>query len=182
MEDKLKILEEKIHQYETLPTEMISVIIDILQTYGVDKLGLWDGRFVDKDYFDGTIWYENEDLALFGNLNPTFTSDLSQGGSENTSGDGYVFAVKINNNAIGAERLELIYTDAIYNLNVYEDKATDVVRGTMFTNEIFFRISIIGVMQAVIETIRFNIQHNIPVEKWGVAHIPTVNPYTYEYL
>lgn len=112
--------------------------------------------------------YSEEDATLFTSLKPDFYLDLDQGGNEDECA-GRIFAVEL----VGGF-LKLVGTDD-WGSKVFRVDA----RNVDYESD---RIDMNEVMKGIVKTIRFNQEHNIPLEKWGIAHFPCVDPYTYEYL
>lgn len=112
--------------------------------------------------------YNEEDAKLFGELRPDFYLDLDQGGNENECA-GRIFSVELN-----GDTLKLVGSDD------WDSKTFRMSAKNVDYEE--DRIKVNEVMKAIIMSIRFNQENNVPVEKWGVAHFPDVDPYTYEYL
>lgn len=138
----------------------------VLKEYGITKLGLWNEEFIDT--YEEDVNYNEEDAKLFGELRPDFYLDLDQGGNENECA-GRIFSVELN-----GDTLKLVGSDD------WDSKTFSMSAKNVDYEE--DRIKVNEVMKAIIMSIRFNQENNVPVEKWGVAHFPDVDPYTYEYL
>ena len=104
--------------------------------------------------------FNEEDAQLFGTLKPDFYLDLDQGGNENECA-GRIFAVELH-----GESLQLVGSDD------WDSKTFRMSAKNVDYEE--DRIKVNEVMKAIIMSIRFNQENNVPVEKWGVAHFPVV--------
>lgn len=171
-ETALTILLDLVKAYEETPKEMALKAIEILKGFGIEKLALWSEDFLE---YEQVVDYNEEDRKLFGDLRPGFWPSLTQGGDDNQV-DGRVVAVALNNRrANPLDKLQLICNDD-WNNQVFSLNASDAM------DLIETRIEFAEVMKAVVLSIRFNLEHNIPIEKWGICHHPYVNPYSYEYV
>ena len=176
MDENKKLLEELGNQVtlaEELPKKMITNVISLMKGYGITRLALWSGDFIDC--YANMPGYNEEDQNLFGELEPSFSTDLDQGGNEDQC-NGRIIAVELNNRrANPMEKLQLVCTEDD-DADVFRMNATDAISAEDT------RIDFNDVMKAVQLSIQFNLDNNIPVEKWGVCHHPDVDPYTYEYI
>lgn len=175
MDENKKLLEGLDNQVtlaEELPQKMIMSVIALMKGYEIKRLALWSGDFIDC--YDDMPGYNEEDENLFGELEPSFSPNLDQGGNEDQC-NGRIVAVELNNRrANPVEKLQLVCTEDD-DAEVFRMNAVDAISAEDT------RIDFNDVMKAVLLSIQFNLDNDIPVEKWGVCHHPNVDPYTYEY-
>ena len=142
--------------------DKLSLLVDDFGIYGIEKLGLWSKDFEPEcSYFP-----EDKDLfaKTYGNVDCFF--DLCVAGSLDR-----VFAVGIENGSI-----------YFYFTNSEDKKTHKVLALDVWESPEKFPICFDDVVKAAFKSMEFNSKEGIPTEKWAVAHVPQVNPYTYGYV
>ncbi len=162
-EGLLEQLGELVKLHRALPGRESVTTIELLKSFGITRLALWSAFF--KDFEEEPIAYNEEDKELFGELKPDFWLEPDFMQNEDTC-CGQAFAVEISDDG----RLNVVLCDTLHD-EVYSTPLSYVFH--LLEEEVF---------DAVFKSIQFNLDNNIPVEKWAIAHYSYVDPYTYEYL
>ncbi|MCM1141591.1 MAG: hypothetical protein NC453_23715 [Muribaculum sp.] len=168
MNNKLENLLKLNEAYRNMPSEMMRSLEDIFKSYGITKLALWY-YCEDEDCPE----YNEEDMELMECLCPTFDGRVDwweeDSGNPDCS-DGQVIAIEYKPEQ--EDKLKLVLRNDTQNC----------VQRCSIDNYDMLRIDFCNLIQAITDSIKFNVDNNIPVEKWGVGHCPEVDPYTYELL
>lgn len=167
-----KTLPEWVDSYMSLQRAMPEAIcsaVKYLKDLGVTQLGFWSYDFIAC--YENTPQYNDEDEALFSDLEPAFELDLDYGESEYECEGRYVGVRIFGTGNCKEDMLQVIYFSNDSE-RVYINKLSDCESQKTKWN----------ILHAIIKSVEFNVANNIPVEKWGVMHNPDVNPYTLEYV
>lgn len=172
----LKFLSDYIRRANELKSEqldnankVLQGIVELFDSLGITKLGLWNGEIID--YNDGAEpLYNDEDTALFAWLYPQFDYTLDYGKANSENYLGIVVAIEIS------EQKVYFFIGDTWNDVSYRVPAIDVFENPREENADFDEV-----IAALYDSIQFNIDNKIPVEKWCLTHYNCVNPYTYEY-
>lgn len=164
-EELLGQLGAMVKQSYELPRKEKAAAIELMKSFGITRLAFWSEFFLPENYDEEEVQYNEEDQELFGELEPDFWLDLDFMLNEDTC-MGQAFAAEIDKDG----ELNVVLCNSLYD-EVYSIPLDDV-----------FHIDETEVYDAIVKSIQFNLDNNIPIEKWAVAHNGRVNPYTYEYL
>ena len=174
--EHLKFLSDFIRRANELKSEqldnankVLQGIVELFDSLGITKLGLWNGEIIDYNE-DCVSLYNDEDNALFEGLNPQFDYTLDYGWADEEDRNGRVVGIEVSR-----RKVYFLICDTIFNTS-YKTPAINV-----FTYPEEEHVYFDEVIAALYDSIQFNIDNKIPVEKWAVAHYNCVNPYTYEY-
>lgn len=151
--------------------KVLQGIVKLFDSLGITKLGLWNGEIIYCNE-DGAPLYNDEDAALFDGLNPKFDYTLSL--IYHTAHEdfclGKVVAIEIS------MRKVYFFIGDTWNKESYKIPAINAFK---FPAEEY--VDFDEIIGAIHDSIQFNIDNKIPVEKWCLTHYNCVNPYTYEY-
>ena len=172
----LELLSDYLRKSEELKKEqlenvnkVIQNIVELFDSYGITKLGLWNEELEDYNENMKSL-YSKEDKVLFDGLNPQFDYLLYYGRADEDNCLGRVVAIEI------IEQEVYFFIGDTWNDTSYRIPAIDAFK---FPEE--EHVDFDEVIAALHDSIQFNIDNNIPVKKWELAHYGCVNPYTYEY-
>lgn len=159
-------LESMNRQYKEMPSLMIEEIAKLLQKYDVTTLSFYN----DPDEWPGIPKYTDEDKKLFESLD--LDKDMMVGWTNERIdySNGPVIAIKCNKE--NSSDLHLFLADD-YLKNVYENSIEEYKD---------YGIDLDKLVDAILFALRFNLENDIPREKWGINHYPDVDPYTFKYL
>lgn len=153
-----------VKQSYELPQKEKKAAIELMKSFGITRLAFWSEFFSPENLTE--VKYNEEDQELFGKLEPDFWLE-----PDYMRGDeclGQVFAAEIGEKG---EELNLVICDT------FHDEVFTAPYDHVSSN-----VDALHIYSAIFKSIQFNLDNNIPVEKWDVAHYGYVDPYTYEYL
>lgn len=172
----LKFLSDYIRRSNELKAEqldnankVLQGIVELFDSLGITKLGLWNGEIIDYNDVAEPL-YNDEDTALFAWLYPQFDYTLDYGKANSENYLGIVVAIEIS------EQKVYFFIGDTWNHVSYRVPAINVFKNPREENADFDEV-----IAALYDSIQFNIDNKIPVEKWCLTHYNCVNPYTYEY-
>lgn len=172
----LKFLSDYIRRSNELKAEqldnankVLQGIVKLFNSLGITKLGLWNNEIIDYNE-DAAPLYNQDDHALFDGLNPQFDYLLYYGMADEDNCLGRVVAIEIS------MRKVYFFIGDTWNQRSYKILAIDAFK---YSDE--EHVDFDEIIGAIHDSIQFNIDNKIPVEKWCLTHYNCVNPYTYEY-
>lgn len=148
-----------------MPSKVKAAAIELMKGCGITRLAFWS-KFFLPEHIGMEVKYNEQDQKLFGELKPDFWLE-----PDYMQGDeclGQVFAAEIGEKG---KELNLVICDTFHD--------------EVFTapyDYVSSRVDPIQIYSAIVKSVQFNLENNIPIEKWAVAHYGFVDPYTYEYL
>lgn len=165
MNEEMKELATLSEEFAKMPLKMESALERVFKSYGVKTLALW---FDPDEYEPDCPQYNEEDMAIMENLTPEYSYvDWFDGGFPDES-EGCVIAVEYTPESPNGKFTLILFNcseECVVNANLrdYSDNSIDLE----------------DLYATIVKSIKFNLENNIPKEKWSVGHFPPVDPYTY---
>lgn len=157
-------IKRKSHMDSETAAKILEMVDALFKIHSIKRLGLWSRDFVQL-YAQGCE-YNDDDRQLFANIIPSFYFDLFKGEDGSR-----IFAVEAGRGTV------YVY---------YTDTANSCVKRTtaqrIYERPRQYAICFDDVVNAIFKSIELNESNQIPEDKWHLAHIPVVNPYTYAYI
>lgn len=165
MNNRLGNLEAIATDLKQIPSRVINAIEAIFQEYGIEALGLWNSA----DEW-ARAKYNKKDMSILGKLKPKF--DAMVGWSEEylLDSDGPVIAIKSGESEDNTLLMVMANDD------------TQEVEEASLSHYSDYGVNLVELIDAVINSIKFNLDNEVPIELWGLNHYPDVDPYDYEYI
>ena len=162
----LEKLESLNGQYKNIPSLINEEVVKLLKKYSIRTLSFYN----NPDEWFETPKYSEEDKKFFESLD--IEEDMMVGWTNDVINysNGPVIAIKCNKENFSDLHLVLADDDS---KNVFEISMEEYKNYGIILDEL---------VDAIVFAIKFNLEKDIPREKWGINHYPDVDPYTYEYI
>ena len=165
MNKELETLEVLSSDLKQIPSRIFNAIKVIFEKYGIEALGVWNS----SDEWT-CAKYDDKDMSILGNLKPKFDGMVGWSTEYLSYSSGPIVALKWekgNDNNL---------------LMVMDDDDAQQVEEVSISEYSDYGVSLVELIDTVINSIKFNLENNVPIELWGLNHYPDVDPYSYEYI
>lgn len=165
MNKELESLEVLASDLKQFPSRIFNAIKAIFEKYGINALGLWNSS---EEWTPAK--YDNKDMSILGNLKPKFDGMVGWSTESLFYSNGLVVVLKWdrgNDNQL---------------LMIMANDDTQQVEEAVLSEYSDYGVNLVELIDTVINSIKFNLENNVPLELWGLNHYPDVDPYSYEYI